>query len=251
MTNRQKIVAGNWKMNTSLQEGIALAKNLREGYNLSSPKMILIPPFTHLTTINEIVKDTVIAIGAQNCHQEPKGAFTGEVSAPMLQSIGVQYVVLGHSERRQYFGESDGVLASKVNAALKHNLIPIFCVGESLEIRNANTQNEFVLNQFIDGLFHLSKEDFSKIVIAYEPIWAIGTGVTATPDQAQDMHAFIRNEIKNKYGADVADAMTILYGGSVKGSNAKDIFSKPDVDGALVGGASLDVVDFLKITSGF
>lgn len=249
--NRIKIVAGNWKMNTSLDEGIALVKNLREGYNLSSPQMIVIPPFTHLTAVADILKGTVIEVGAQNCHQETKGAYTGEVSAAMLKSCDIPFVILGHSERRQYYNETDSLLAIKVNSALTQGLTPIFCVGEPLEIRNKGEQNEYVLNQFIHGLFHLYSDDFEKLVIAYEPIWAIGTGVTASPEQAQDMHAFIREQIKNKYGQKTAESISILYGGSVKGSNAKDIFSKPDVDGALVGGASLDVVDFLKIANSF
>lgn len=248
---RKKIVAGNWKMNTTLEEGISLVKNLREGYNLSSPQMIVIPPFTHLTTVASILKGTVIEIGAQNCHQEQKGAYTGEVSASMLKSCDIPFVILGHSERRQYYNETDALLAQKVNAALAHGLTPVFCVGEPLEIRNNGEQNDFVLNQFIHGLFHLPAVDFEKLVIAYEPIWAIGTGVTASPEQAQDMHAFIRQQIKNKYGENSAESISILYGGSVKGSNAKEIFSKPDVDGALVGGASLDVVDFLKIANSF
>jgi len=249
--NRKKIVAGNWKMNTSIEEGATLVKNVREGFNLSSPQMIVIPPFTHLTVIANILKGTVIEVGAQNCHQEVKGAYTGEVSASMLKSCDIPFVILGHSERRLYFNETDAVLAKKVDAALAQGLTPIYCVGEPLEIRNKEQQNNFVLNQFIHGLFHLTAVDFEKLVIAYEPIWAIGTGVTASPGQAQDMHAFIREEIKNKYGEKTAQSVSILYGGSVKGSNAKEIFEKPDVDGALVGGASLDVMDFIKIANSF
>lgn len=248
---RTKIVAGNWKMNTSFEEGIALVKNLREAYNLISPKMIIMPPFTYLTEIKNIVDGTVISVGAQNCHQELKGAYTGEISPSMLKSCDIPFVILGHSERRQYCGETDILLAKKVNAALSQGLTPIFCVGEPLDVRNKGEQNDFVLNQFINGLFHLSANDFEKLIIAYEPIWAIGTGLTASPEQAQGMHAFIRQEIKNKYGEEVSASVSILYGGSVKGSNARDIFSKPDVDGALVGGASLDVVDFLKIANSF
>ena len=238
-------------MNTTLEEGITLAQKLSNGHTETDVEMIVIPPFTHLMTIKNILDGSAVAIGAQNCHQEVKGAYTGEISAAMLKTCGIPYVILGHSERRQYFHETDALLALKVNAALGQGLIPIFCVGESLNIRNENAQNEYVLNQFIQGLFHLSPEDFSKIIIAYEPIWAIGTGVTASPQQAQEMHAFIRSQIDHQYGHIIASHMVILYGGSVKGSNAKEIFSGEDVDGALVGGASLDADDFLKIAKGF
>ncbi len=248
---RKKIIAGNWKMNTSISEGIALAAKLVAGHITSDPQMIIIPPFTHLLTIKSILDGSPIVVGAQNCHQEAKGAFTGEVSAPMLKSCEILYVIVGHSERRQYFIEDDAVLAKKLIAILGQNLIPIYCIGESLDTRNAGLQNKFVLEQLQAGLFHLSASDFSKVILAYEPLWAIGTGVTASPQQAQDMHAFIRAQIQLHYGVQVADHTSILYGGSVKGSNAKDIFAGADVDGALVGGASLDYDDFLKIANGF
>lgn len=249
--SRTKIVAGNWKMNTSLEDGISLAENLAANHTSNHPLMIVIPPFTHLMPVKSVLIGSSIQIGAQNCHQEAKGAYTGEVSAPMLKSCGIPYVILGHSERRQYFNETDELLALKVDAALAQDLTPIFCVGESLEVRNENKQNDFVLNQLTKELFHLSSSEFSKIIIAYEPIWAIGTGVTASPLQAQEMHEFIRTQIEVKYDLAVAEACSILYGGSVKGANAREIFSQADVDGALVGGASLDAVDFLKIASGF
>lgn len=213
--------------------------------------MILIPPFTHLMNIKGVLSGSTLALGAQNCHQETKGAYTGEISATMLSTCGIPYVILGHSERRQYFLETDTLLSKKVVTALNHNLIPIFCVGESLDIRNQDNQNDFVRHQLQEGLFHLSPEDFSKIIIAYEPIWAIGTGVTASPQQAQEMHEFIRSQVRDQYGNTIADEISILYGGSVKGSNAKEIFAGSDVDGALVGGGSLDADDFLKIAGGF
>lgn len=249
--HRLKIVAGNWKMNTSLEEGISLVNKLKTGHTIHDPQMIVIPPFTHLVTIKNILAGSAVAIGAQNCHQEARGAYTGEISAPMLKDCGIPYVILGHSERRQYFGETDTLLSKKVVAALGQGLTPIFCVGEALETRNNGDQNIFVLDQLREGLFHLSNEDFEKVIIAYEPIWAIGTGVTASPQQAQDMHAFIRSQINDHYDEEIANATVILYGGSVKGSNAKEIFAGDDVDGALVGGASLDAEDFLKIAGGF
>lgn len=238
-------------MNTNLEEGLDLILKLKENYKETDPKMIVIPPYTHLVAVNQIIKDSPIQLGAQNVHQESKGAYTGAISIPMLQSIGVDYVILGHSERRQYFHETDDLLAKKSQAVIKSGMTPIYCVGEPIEIRTAQGQNAFVEKQLQDGLFHLSAEEFSKIIIAYEPIWAIGTGLTASPEQAQDMHAFIRHCISKKYNQALADSITILYGGSVKGSNARDIFVKPDVDGALVGGASLDAVDFLKIAQSF
>ncbi len=249
--SRKKIVAGNWKMNTSLSEGIALANQLAASQPSDQPQLILIPPFTHLMTIKAITDGTMIAVGAQNCHQEAKGAFTGEISAQMLHSCGIPYVILGHSERRQYFHEDNHLLSKKVISALGQGLTPIFCVGEALDIRNAGHQNDFVFGQLREGLFHLSADDFSKVIIAYEPIWAIGTGVTASPQQAQDMHAYIRSQIDIQYGTDIATDLVILYGGSVKGSNAREIFAGADVDGALVGGASLDAEDFLRIAGGF
>lgn len=246
---RKKIIAGNWKMNLSLEESLALAKQLALGFDSDYPGLVVIPPFIYALAVKgelDAMKSG-IKTGVQNCHQELKGAFTGEISAAMVKACNIPYVVLGHSERRQFFHETDELLAKKVSTALSQELIPIFCVGEPLEVRNQTGQNDFVKNQLEIGLFHLSAAEIRKVVIAYEPIWAIGTGVTASPDQAQEMHAFIRFSIRSQYDQEVADQATILYGGSVKGSNATDLFANPDVDGALVGGASLDPVDFIKI----
>ena len=249
--SRQKIVAGNWKMNKTLAEGTELATAIKDNLDNTEVQVIMCTPFIHLTAVAPIVAEVSnLALGAQNCHQNASGAYTGEVSAPMLATLGgVDYVILGHSERRAYFHEDNQILAAKVDAALENNLMPIFCCGEPLEIREAGTHVELVSKQLEEGLFHLSAEAFSKIVIAYEPVWAIGTGVTASPEQAQDMHLAIRELIANKYGAEVADATSILYGGSVKPGNAKEIFGKPDVDGGLIGGASLKVDDFLAIVN--
>ncbi|MDZ4708337.1 MAG: triose-phosphate isomerase [Saprospiraceae bacterium] len=246
---RKKIVAGNWKMNLNLDESLALAKHLSVGFDLDHPMMVVIPPFIHALAVKDHLGSvqSPIKIGVQNCHQELKGAYTGEISAPMIKSNNIPFVILGHSERRQFFHETDELLAKKVSVALNQGLTPIFCVGEPLEIRNQNSQNDFVGNQLQIGLFHLDAADFEKVVIAYEPIWAIGSGVTASPAQAQEMHAYIRACILSQFDQSVADNTTILYGGSVKGSNATDLFANPDVDGALVGGASLDAVDFIKI----
>lgn len=240
-------------MNLSLDESRTLAIQLALGYTQSVPEMIVIPPAIHVMPVKDQLTSvqSPIQVGVQNCHQELKGAYTGEVSAGMIKSCQINYVVLGHSERRQYFLESDELLAKKVKTALGQGLIPIFCVGEPLEIRNQNGQDEFVQKQLEIGLFHLDADLFSKVIIAYEPIWAIGTGVTASPEQAQEMHAFIRSSIAQRYDSGVADQTTILYGGSVKGSNAADLFANKDVDGALVGGASLDPIDFIKIARGF
>lgn len=246
---RQKIVAGNWKMNKSLAEGTALAEAITNKLENTEVQVIMCTPFIHLTAVAPIVADTPnLSLGAQNCHQNDSGAYTGEISAPMLATLGgVDYVILGHSERRAYFHEDNQILAAKVDAVLKNNLKPIFCCGEPLEIREAGTHVELITQQLEEGLFHLNAEDFAKVVIAYEPVWAIGTGVTASPEQAQDMHAAIRKLIADKYGADAAAGTSILYGGSVKPGNAKEIFGKPDVDGGLIGGASLKVDDFLAI----
>ena len=248
---RKKIVAGNWKMNLNLNESLDLANQLSMGFDLKHPLMVIIPPFIHALAVKDVLDavESPIKIGVQNCHQELKGAYTGEISAPMIKSNNIPFVILGHSERRQFFHESDELLAKKVSTVLNQGLTPIFCVGEPLEIRNQNNQNDFVENQLQIGLFHLDAPDFEKVIIAYEPIWAIGTGVTASPAQAQEMHAYIRACIRSRYDQSVADNTTILYGGSVKGSNAADLFANPDVDGALVGGASLDAVDFIKIAS--
>jgi len=250
---RQKIVAGNWKMNKNLDEGIALAEALAKGNLPAEVEVIMCTPYIHLNSVANITKDiTNLNLGAQNCHQEESGAYTGEISAGMLASIeGLTYVVLGHSERRAYFGEDNALLAKKTDAALAAGLRPIFCCGEPLEVREADKHVALVSEQLTEGLFHLPAEDFSKIVISYEPVWAIGTGVTASPQQAQDMHKEIRNLIAGKYGAEVADNTSILYGGSVKPNNAEELFSQPDVDGGLVGGASLKADDFLAIAGSY
>lgn len=249
---RQNIVAGNWKMNTTFQEGLELAKGIIDNTKPTAVKVILCTPFTHLQAVSALVKNTPhISVAAQNCYTKAKGAYTGETSVAMLKSIDVEYVVIGHSERRQYFGESHAFLAEKVDAILAGGLLPIFCCGEPLAIREAGTHIEYVATQLKESLFHLSAEDFGKVVIAYEPIWAIGTGVTASPQQAQETQAALRQVIADKYGATVADETSILYGGSVKPANAVEIFSCSDVDGGLVGGASLSVENFVPIIQAF
>jgi len=246
--SRQLIVAGNWKMNTTIKEGEKLANAIVKKSKANDPLVIMAAPFTHLQSIAAITKDAKgIEVAAQNCSNELSGAFTGEISVGMLKSVGVKYVILGHSERRQYFKEGNALLAKKTNTVLKSGLLPIFCCGEPLSVRKAGNHARHVSKQLREGLFHLSKKDFAKVVIAYEPIWAIGTGVTASPEQAQEMHDKIRKMIARKYGEKIADATTILYGGSVKPANAKEIFAQPDVDGGLVGGASLKATDFSKI----
>jgi triosephosphate isomerase len=246
---RQRIVAGNWKMNKNLAEGKELAAALATQLDNSEVKIILCTPFIHLSAVAPLLSDIPnLYLGAQNCHQAESGAYTGEISASMLASLGgVDYVVLGHSERRAYFHEDNQILAAKVDAVLANDLQAIFCCGEPLEVREAGTHVALITQQLEQGLFHLSEEDFAKVVIAYEPVWAIGTGVTASPEQAQDMHEAIRKLIQSKYGKAAAAATAILYGGSVKPANAKEIFGKPDVDGGLIGGASLKVDDFLAI----
>ncbi len=250
---RKNIVAGNWKMNKTLQEGIALAKELNEVLANEKPNcdVVICTPFIHLASVTPLVDPAKIGVGAENCADKESGAFTGEVSAAMVASTGAKYVILGHSERRAYYHETIETLATKVRLALDNGLTPIFCVGEVLEEREAGKQNEVVHEQLAGSLFDLSAEDFSKIVIAYEPVWAIGTGKTATAAQAQEMHAFIRKAIADKYGKEVADNTSILYGGSCKASNAKELFANPDVDGGLIGGASLKAADFKGIIDAF
>ncbi|WP_026161680.1 triose-phosphate isomerase [Porphyromonas somerae] len=250
---RKNIVAGNWKMNTSLPEGIQLAKDVRssiEGKNLNC-EVILGVPFTHLSEVAKAVAGSPIKVAAENCASESKGAFTGEVSAEMVASTGATYVILGHSERRQYYHETSAILKKKVELALANQLKPIFCIGEVLEEREAGKHFEVVERQVKEALFDLSESDFKNIVLAYEPVWAIGTGKTATSDQAQEIHADIRKVIADKYGKSIADNTTILYGGSANGGNAKELFSKPDVDGGLIGGASLSAEKFLPVIEGF
>lgn len=248
---RKNIVAGNWKMNTTLEEGVELASQVNDLLKSRKPncEVIICVPFTHLVSINGII-DEPLKLGAENCSRHEKGAYTGEVSASMVKSTGASHVILGHSERRQYFGENNEELLEKTRLALANGLTPIFCVGEVLEERENGTYNEVVKSQ-VEALFSLDKSEFSKIIIAYEPVWAIGTGKTATSDQAQDMHKHIRNVIAEKYGEDLAQEISILYGGSCKPSNARDIFSKPDVDGGLIGGASLEAESFMGIVDAF
>ena len=251
---RNKIVAGNWKMNKTLKEGIELANevnNLVSKSNNKSVVVILGTPFIHLAEVNKIIDPKFISIAAQNCSSEPGGAYTGEISVEMIQSTGAKYVIIGHSERRAYFGEEEKILNKKVNLTLAKNLIPIFCCGERLEERETGIHFDVVKNQLDKALFDLEESEFKKIVIAYEPVWAIGTGVNATPDQAQEMHRFIRNLIAERYGNEIAESISILYGGSCKPSNAKELFANPDVDGGLIGGASLKADDFFAVINTF
>ena len=246
---RKKIVAGNWKMNKNLQEGVALAKELNEVLTADKPNcdVVICTPFIHLASVAQIINPDIIGLGAENCADKEKGAYTGEVSAEMVKSTGAQYVILGHSERREYYNETPEILKEKVLLALANGLKVIFCIGESLEERKANKQNEVVKAELEGSVFNLSAEDFSKIIIAYEPIWAIGTGLTATAEQAEEIHAYIRSLIEEKYRAEVSDNTSILYGGSCKASNAPELFAKPDIDGGLIGGASLKAPDFKGI----
>ena len=251
---RKNIVAGNWKMNTTLPEGVQLAKDVCAAVaaeaNLKCD-VILGVPFTHLTTVKEIIGDTNVGLAAQNCADKASGAYTGEVSAAMVASTGAGYVILGHSERRGYYNETAEILKEKVDLALANGLKIIFCCGESLEERENGTFKEVISAELRDSLFHLTAEQLANIVIAYEPIWAIGTGKTATSDQAQEIHALIRTMLAEQYGAQVADDMTILYGGSCKPGNAPELFAKPDIDGGLIGGASLKATDFMGIVTAF
>ena len=242
---RIKMVAGNWKMNKNLQEGVALATELKEVVKNPKCEVVIGTPFIHLATVAELLKGSPIKVAAENCADKEKGAFTGEVSAEMVKSTGAEYCILGHSERRAYYHENNDILREKVLLALANGLKPIFCIGEVKEEREAGRQNEVVKAQLEGSVFNLSAEDFGKLTLAYEPVWAIGTGLTATPAQAQEMHAFIRSLIADKYGKQVADDTTILYGGSCNEKNAAELFANPDVDGGLIGGASL-VADKFK-----
>lgn len=250
---RKNIVAGNWKMNTTLQEGVTLAKEVNEALKNADIKcdVVICTPATHLASVNAVIDTNKLNLGAENCADHKSGAYTGEISAAMVASTGATYVILGHSERRQYYGETSEILKEKVALALENNLTPIFCIGEVLEERENGTYFDVVKAQIEEALFNLPAEDFGKLVLAYEPVWAIGTGKTATDDQAQEMHAFIRGVIANKYGENVANDTSILYGGSCKPSNAAQIFAKPDVDGGLIGGASLKAADFMGIVTAF
>ncbi|HEY0029504.1 MAG TPA: triose-phosphate isomerase [Bacteroidia bacterium] len=250
---RRKIVAGNWKMNMTLAQGLQLVDDILAADPAPGNGLkIIAPPFIHLTAVAGKIKGREdFALAAQDCHHLASGAYTGEVSAAMIASTGAGYVILGHSERRLYAAETNELLAQKVNIALANNLVPIFCIGESIEERNANTHLEAVRAQIKESLFHLPAADFSKLVIAYEPVWAIGTGVTATSHQAQGVHNFIRQEINKKYGREVSENISIVYGGSCNPQNAPELFSCLDIDGGLIGGASLKANDFIAIYNSF
>ena len=246
---RKMIVAGNWKMNMDLAEGLNFAKSLNSYFKEkpSRAEVVLCTPFIHLAGVSEIVSSGKVECGAQNCASEPGGAYTGEISPLMIKSTGAKYVIIGHSERRSYYNEKDDILYKKTSLALSNGLKVIFCCGEVLKERESGIHREVVKKQLEEGLFNLSEAEFKNVVIAYEPVWAIGTGLTATPEQAQEMHKFIRDLVKERYGKECAEDLTILYGGSCKPSNAGEIFSKPDVDGGLIGGASLKKEDFCAI----
>ncbi len=249
---RKKIVAGNWKMNTTPAEGIELLKGVAAKMNevCDCVTVIVAPPFTHLCCGVDAARGSKIHVAAQNCAAEAKGAYTGEVSAQMIASLGVEYVILGHSERREYYGETSETLNKKMARAYENNLIPIYCIGEKLAEREADKHFEVVKQQIEEVVFNLTPEQFAKLVIAYEPVWAIGTGKTATADQAQEIHAYIRGVLAEKFGAAAAET-AILYGGSANPGNAAELFSKPDVDGGLIGGASLKADDFIAVAQGF
>lgn len=246
---RKKIVAGNWKMNTTVAEGVELAKSIVAKVNEISKGVTLIiaPPFTHLAPVAEVLKGSPIGLSAQNCANEPKGAFTGEVSAAMLKSVGCSYTILGHSERREYYGENAEKLTQKITLAFENGLKVIYCVGEKLKDRTFNHHFDVVSKQISEVLFSLTPEQMANVIIAYEPVWAIGTGETATAEQAQEMHAFIRSTLAAHFGEKVAENTTVLYGGSCKPSNAKELFACRDIDGGLIGGASLKADDFIAI----
>ncbi|MDG1393331.1 MAG: triose-phosphate isomerase [Flavobacteriaceae bacterium] len=248
---RKQIVAGNWKMNNDYVDSELLVSKLLKKLKHTTTEIIIAPPFTSLLASSNSVKGSQVVVAAQNMHFAENGAYTGEVSAAMLKSIGVKTVILGHSERRAYFNESDDLLAKKIDAALAYGMRSIFCFGEELEDRKSGNEEAVVGAQIQNALFHLPAAAWEHIVLAYEPVWAIGTGETASPEQAQDMHAFIRETVAKKYSEKLADDVSILYGGSVKPANAKEIFSKPDVDGGLIGGAALDDEQFLAIINAF
>lgn len=250
---RKNIVAGNWKMNTTVPEGVELAKGVNEALKATKANcdVVIAVPATHLVAVNQVIDANLLGLGAENCADHKSGAYTGEVSAAMVASTGAKYVILGHSERRQYYHETAEILKEKTLLALENGLTPIFCIGEVLEERENGTYFDVIKAQVEDSLFNLSAEDFGKIVLAYEPVWAIGTGKTATADQAEEIHAFIRNLIAEKYGNEVAENTSILYGGSCKPSNAKELFAKLNVDGGLIGGAALAVDTFMGIVTAF
>lgn len=246
---RKKIVAGNWKMNTTVPEGVELAKAVVEK-SAQLPEnvgLIVAPPFTHLASVASVLKGSKVQLSAQNCADHEKGAYTGEVSVSMLASVGCQWTILGHSERRQYYGETDEKLVEKVKLALAGGLGVILCVGENLDQREAGKHFDVVTEQIKNVLYNFTADDMKKIIVAYEPVWAIGTGKTATAEQAEEIHACIRKVLADKFGAQVADDTTILYGGSCKPSNAKELFAQKDIDGGLIGGAALKADDFIQI----
>lgn len=252
---RKKIVAGNWKMNLDYQQGVSLFSeivNMANDEVIGNQQVVVCSPSIHLYSIAQLAKGSPrVAVGAQNSYAEEAGAFTGEISAAQVKSTGAQYVILGHSERRAYFHEDDAILSKKVDIALKHGLIPIFCIGETKEEREADRFFEVIRGQLKKGVFHLSNDAFGKVVLAYEPVWAIGTGLTASPEQAQEVHAFIRNEVAEQYNQDIANGTTLLYGGSCNPKNAPELFAQPDIDGGLIGGASLKSRDFIDIVKVF
>jgi triosephosphate isomerase len=252
---RKKIVAGNWKLNKTLSEGLSLASEVAELVKNeinSDVQLVLCTPYIHLSEVGKTINDYKhLSLGAQNCYSKASGAYTGEISADQLKSVGVEFVILGHSERREYFNETNQLLKEKTDMVLSRGMTPLFCCGETLAQREANIHIGFVCDQLTESLFHLDSETIKKVVIAYEPIWAIGTGVTASTEQAQEMHAIIRKHIASKYGEDVASKISILYGGSAKPSNAKELFACADVDGGLIGGASLVARDFVDIAKSF
>jgi len=251
---RRKIVAGNWKMNKSFsdaEELIAEIADKLESLEMDNQEVIICPPYVYLEMATDIAEDSVFSVGAQNMNENDAGAYTGEISGPMLTSMEVEYCIIGHSERRKYYAEDHLQLAKKLDAALRNGIRPIFCCGEVLPEREANQHFEVVKKQLEESLFHLDADEFQQAVIAYEPVWAIGTGLNATPEQAQEMHAYIREQISLKYGADIAEETSILYGGSCNAQNARELFAQQDVDGGIIGGASLKDDEFLKIVTSF
>jgi triosephosphate isomerase len=248
---RKKIVAGNWKMNNTASQGAILANELTQLKYANDVTLLVIPPAIFIENVIDIFTDSEIKVGAQNCSNHEKGAYTGEISANMIASIGAEYIIVGHSERRAYFNETNQILSEKVNLSLKNKLTPIYCCGEVLDERESNNHFNIIKTQISEGLFHLSDAEIQQCVIAYEPVWAIGTGVTASSEQAQEMHAFIRGILSEKYNTEVAENISILYGGSCKPSNAEELFKNNDVDGGLIGGASLVAEDFIAIANSF
>lgn len=251
---RRKIVAGNWKMNTGFQQAEELIEDileLLESNEMENPLMVLCPPFPYMELATDLTNETHVSVGAQNVSNFVSGAYTGEVAASMLNSIGVEFCIVGHSERRKHFNESAKLLKEKVDVLLEYSIKPIFCCGEQLSERENNTYFAVVKSQIKESLFHLTGTEFENMVIAYEPVWAIGTGLTATPEQAQEMHAFIRELLIEKFGEEIVNDTTILYGGSCNAKNARELFAKPDVDGGLIGGASLKAEDFYQIYKSF